>query len=93
MVAVDWDSCYADGACIEAYPVQVFQWCRTEQDIPAIEIKNTTSAGSGEDHERERRVDFTDKSDPIREHDCIWRLACVSVCPPQAIKVDQSNFE
>ncbi len=53
MVAVDWDSCYADGACIEAYPVQVFQWCRTEQDIPAIEIKNTTSAGSGEDHERE----------------------------------------
>ena len=26
MVAVDWDSCYADGACIEACPVQVFQW-------------------------------------------------------------------
>jgi NAD-dependent dihydropyrimidine dehydrogenase PreA subunit len=24
MVAVDWDSCYADGACIEACPVQVF---------------------------------------------------------------------
>jgi NAD-dependent dihydropyrimidine dehydrogenase PreA subunit len=22
MVAVDWDSCYADGACIEACPVQ-----------------------------------------------------------------------
>ena len=36
MVAVDWDSCYADGACIEACPVQVFQWYRTEQDIPAI---------------------------------------------------------
>jgi NAD-dependent dihydropyrimidine dehydrogenase PreA subunit len=30
MVAVDWDSCYADGACIEACPVQVFQWYRTE---------------------------------------------------------------
>ena len=26
MVAVDWDSCVADGACIEACPVQVFQW-------------------------------------------------------------------
>jgi len=23
MLAVDWDSCYADGACIEACPVQV----------------------------------------------------------------------
>jgi NAD-dependent dihydropyrimidine dehydrogenase PreA subunit len=30
MVAVDWDSCVADGACIEACPVQVFQWYRTE---------------------------------------------------------------
>ncbi|MFB5606648.1 MAG: ferredoxin family protein, partial [Candidatus Nitrosomaritimum yanchengensis] len=34
MVAVDWDSCVADGACIEACPVQVFQWYRTEKDIP-----------------------------------------------------------
>ena len=37
--------------------------------------------------------DLTDKADPIREHDCIWCMACVSVCPPQAIKVDQSNVE
>ena len=35
---------------------------------------------------------LTDKADPIREHDCIWCMACVSVCPPQAIKVDQSNL-
>ncbi len=35
MVAVDWDSCVADGACIEACPVQVFQWYRTENDVPA----------------------------------------------------------
>ena len=26
MVAVDWDACVGDGACIEACPVQVFQW-------------------------------------------------------------------
>jgi formate hydrogenlyase subunit 6/NADH:ubiquinone oxidoreductase subunit I len=38
-------------------------------------------------------VDFTDKSDPIRERDCIWCMACVAVCPPQAIKVEQSNLE
>ena len=31
-IAVDWDSCVADGACIEACPVQVFQWYRTEKD-------------------------------------------------------------
>jgi ferredoxin len=93
MVAVDWDSCYADGACIEACPVQVFQWYRTENDVPAIEMANGTSAGTGEDHDKEGRKDYTDKSDPIREHDCIWCIACVSVCPPLAIKVDQSNLE
>ena len=66
---------------------------RTEQDILAIEMTNATSDGKGQDHERDGRVDYTDKSDPIREHDCIWCMACVSVCPPQAIKVDQSNLE
>ena len=43
--------------------------------------------------EMDERLDYTDKSQPIREHDCIWCMACVSVCPPQAIKVDQSNVE
>jgi ferredoxin len=55
MVAVDWDSCFADGACIEACPVQVFQWYRTENDVPVIEMTNATNAGSGEDHEKEGR--------------------------------------
>src|SRR3990170_7413410 len=93
MVAVDWDSCVADGACIEACPVQVFQWYRTEQDVPAIEMANATSQGTGENSMKDVRKDYTDKSDPIREHDCIWCMACVSVCPPQAIKVDQANLE
>jgi NAD-dependent dihydropyrimidine dehydrogenase PreA subunit len=92
MVAVDWDSCIADGACIEACPVQVFQWYRTENDVPAVQMANTTSAGTGSAVKEERK-DYTDKADPIREHDCIWCMACVSVCPPQAIKVDQSNLE
>jgi NAD-dependent dihydropyrimidine dehydrogenase PreA subunit len=92
MVAVDWDSCVADGACIEACPVQVFQWYRTEKDIPATQSINATFAGTGSSVKEERK-DFTDKADPIREHDCIWCMACVSVCPPQAIKVDQSNLE
>jgi len=92
MVAVDWDSCVADGACIEACPVQVFQWYRTEKDIPAKEAVGKTFDGSGST-EKDQRSDYTDKADPIREHDCIWCMACVSVCPPQAIKVDQSNQE
>jgi NAD-dependent dihydropyrimidine dehydrogenase PreA subunit len=92
MVAVDWDSCVADGACIEACPVQVFQWYRTENDVPAVQIANATSAGTGSGVKEERK-DYTDKADPIREHDCIWCMACVSVCPPQAIKVDQANLE
>ena len=92
MVAVDWDSCVADGACIEACPVQVFQWYRTEKDIPANKAVGETFEGTGSSVKEERK-DFTDKADPIREHDCIWCMACVSVCPPQAIKVDQSNLE
>jgi NAD-dependent dihydropyrimidine dehydrogenase PreA subunit len=92
MVAVDWDSCVADGACIEACPVQVFQWYRTEKDIPAKDVIGQSFEGTGSS-EKEERKDYTDKADPIREHDCIWCMACVSVCPPQAIKVDQSNLE
>jgi len=92
MVAVDWDSCVADGACIEACPVQVFQWYRTEKDIPAKDVVGKTFEGSGST-EKDQRKDYTDKADPVREHDCIWCMACVSVCPPQAIKVDQSNQE
>jgi NAD-dependent dihydropyrimidine dehydrogenase PreA subunit len=92
MVAVDWDSCIADGACIEACPVQVFQWYRTEKDIPAKDIVGQTFEGTGST-EKDQRTDYTDKADPIREHDCIWCMACVSVCPPQAIKVDQANQE
>jgi formate hydrogenlyase subunit 6/NADH:ubiquinone oxidoreductase subunit I len=38
-------------------------------------------------------VKTTDRADPILEHDCIWCMTCVSVCPPQAIKVDQGNVE
>ena len=91
-VAVDWDSCVADGACIEACPVQVFQWYRTEKDIPAKDIVGQTFAGTGSDIKDERK-DLTDKADPIREHDCIWCMACVSICPTQAIKVDQINVE
>ena len=86
------DSCVADGACIEACPVQVFQWYRTEKDIPAIQAIKETFEGTGSTVKDERK-DLTDKADPIREHDCIWCMACVSVCPPQAIKVDQSNVE
>ena len=92
MVAIDWDSCVGDGACIEACPVQVFQWYRTEKDIPAIDAINETFAGTGET-EKENRKDFSDKADPIREHDCIWCMACVSVCPPLAVLVDQSYQE
>ncbi|AFS80676.1 4Fe-4S ferredoxin [Candidatus Nitrosopumilus koreensis AR1] len=92
MVAVDWDSCVADGACIESCPVQVFQWYRTEKDTPAIDAINETFEGTGSS-EKDERKDYTDKADPIREHDCIWCMACVSVCPPQAIKVEQGNLE
>ncbi|MEO9320833.1 MAG: ferredoxin family protein [Nitrososphaera sp.] len=92
VVAVDWDSCIADGSCISACPVQVFQWYRSENDVPAKEMANATSAGSG-DTSQNGRADYTDKSDPIREHGCIFCMACVTVCPTKAIIVDQANMQ
>ena len=64
----------------------------TAKVIPANMAVNVEMAGTGSSVKEERK-DYTDKADPIREHDCIWCMACVSVCPPQAIKVDQSNLE
>ncbi len=90
MTAIDWDVCISDGSCIESCPVQVYQWYRTENDIPAIEMINTQSSGTGSTVKEDRK-DRTDKPDPIREHDCIWCMACVAVCPVEAVKVEQSN--
>ena len=49
-------------------------------------MTNATSAGIGENQDRDGRKDYTDKSDPVREHDCIWWMACVTVCPTQVIR-------
>lgn len=54
---------------------------------------NATSEGTGENHNRDGRKDYTDRSDPVRESDCIWFMACVTVCPTQAIKVDEANLD
>ncbi len=56
-------------------------------------MTNVTCTGTDENQQREGRADYTDKSDPIREHDCIWYMAWLSICPHQGIKVDQSNLE
>jgi hypothetical protein len=55
MAAVGWDSCIANSACIEAYLVQVFQWYRTENDVPAVEMANATTAGIGSAVEEGRK--------------------------------------
>ena len=91
-VGVDWDLCYEEGASIEACPVQVFQWYRSEHDFSAVEMTNATSAGTGENHDREGRKEYSDKSDPVREH-CIWSMACVTLCPTTVIKVDETNLD
>ena len=92
-VAVDWDVCIADGQCVEVCPVQVYEWYRTAVDVPAKDVSGSPSPGTGEAQSKDGRKDYTDKSDPIREKDCIWCMACVTVCPVGAIKVDQSNVQ
>jgi ferredoxin len=56
-------------------------------------MTNATSTGTGENHDREDRKEYTDKSDPVREHDCIWCMACVTLCPTTVIKIDETNLD
>ena len=60
MVAVDWDACYADGSCIEVCPVKLYEWARSDIDIPTVQMTNITSSGNGRT-DKEGRVDYTDK--------------------------------
>ena len=91
-VAVDWDSCVAAGSCMSVCPVQTFQWYRTEQDIPAADVVDKTFEGTGLT-EQDERLDYTDKSMPIREHDCTVCMACQEACPTGAILIEQANAE
>ena len=75
-VAVDFDLCIATGACISACPVIVFGWNLKPEEGP-------TSNGSGND------LNEYDKSDPFAEKSCIYCLACETVCPTSAIKIQE----
>tara|TARA_B110000495_G_C22784226_1_gene458559 strand:+ start:186 stop:695 length:510 start_codon:yes stop_codon:yes gene_type:complete len=91
-VAVDWDSCTAQGSCLSVCPVQVFQWYRTEKDIEAIKCNNETFQGIGS-IEIDGKLDFTDKAQPIREHNCTVCMACEEICPETAIVITNQNTE
>jgi hypothetical protein len=57
----------------------------TENDVPAIDLANATSAGTGEDHDRDGRKDYADKSDPSENTIAfgVW-LVFLYVLPKQA---------
>jgi NAD-dependent dihydropyrimidine dehydrogenase PreA subunit len=81
-VAVDWEACIADGQCSDVCPVNVFGWF----------LRGDGQGGSGNDVKVEKDSDNwnmyrTDKIDPIREADCIFCMACETVCPTVSIKI------
>lgn len=82
-VAVDWENCTADGVCMDVCPVFVFEW-----------TMNPGQAGTGKDIQldpssQEYQQFRSDKSDPVREMDCIFCMACETSCPTQCIKITQ----
>ena len=82
-VAVDWEACIADGVCMDVCPVFVFEW-----------LLNPGQAGTGKDKVLDQGGEEwqqyrTDKSEPIREADCIYCMACETSCPTQSIKITQ----
>lgn len=50
------------------------------------------SSGIPENHDGEGRKDYMDKLDPVREHDCIWCMACVTVCLTTPTNVKKANL-
>jgi NAD-dependent dihydropyrimidine dehydrogenase PreA subunit len=80
-VAVDWESCIADGACMDVCPVDVFEWYLAPGAKGAG--KDKILAAGGADWQTFR----TDKCDPLRENDCIDCMACETACPVLAIKI------
>jgi len=82
-VAVDWESCVADGVCMDVCPVFVFEW-----DL------NPGQAGTGKDKVVEQGTPEwdqyrSDKSEPVREMDCIFCMACETSYPTLSIKITQ----
>jgi NAD-dependent dihydropyrimidine dehydrogenase PreA subunit len=80
-VGVDWDCCIADGSCLDVCPVQLYEWALNPGQI-----------GTGKDKQIEKGTPEwdkyrTDKTDMVREKDCIFCMACEPVCPVQAIKI------
>ena len=43
--------------------------------------------------EMDEILDYTDKSQPIREHDCTVCMTCQEICPEGAIFVESANQE
>ena len=71
----------------------MYPWNRTAVDVPAKDVSGIPSPVTGEAQSKDGWKDYTVNSYPIREKVCIWFMACVSVCPVGAIKVDQSNVQ
>ena len=80
-VAVDWDSCIADGACMDACPLHGFEW-----------YLNEGKSGKGNDLKIKEGTKLwkkfrTDKADPTSQDECVYCNACVVACPSGAISV------
>ncbi len=80
-VGVDWESCIADGACMDVCPVDVFEWNFAAGEKGTGKHKPIEQGTPEYDEYR------TDKCDPIRESDCIDCMACETACPTLAIKI------
>ena len=65
---------------MDVCPTDVFEW-----------VLNPGQKGTGNDRwpltDELREKYRTDKTDPVREPDCIFCMACEVQCPVQAIKI------
>ena len=89
-VAVDCYSCIVDGPFLQA--CQLFQWYRTENDVPAADMATVKSKETGK-HGKEDRLDGTDKPDPIREHGICLVYGILCCMPRRGSQSRSSNMK
>jgi NAD-dependent dihydropyrimidine dehydrogenase PreA subunit len=100
-VAVDWDDCIGRRSCfwVCSKNKTIDSRCKVCQNKSCI-IEGSCIAICPTDvfqwskdiiNSEESEIPlFMDKSDPVRESECIFCMACVTACPTLAINVNES---
>jgi len=103
-VAVDWDDCIGRRSCFwvcsknktidSSCRICQNKSCVTEGSCITICPTEVFQWSRDRSNSNKNNIPlFMDKSDPVRESECIFCMACVTACPTQAINVEEAGLD